>query len=77
MRALGEVPSVARRRDDYAPEAELLFIDEVFKSNSAILNTLLTLLNERLFDDGATRGAVPRPRPNAKPKPQPQAQPQP
>ena len=43
----------------------------------AILNTLLTLLNERLFDDGATRSAVPRPRPNPKTKPQPQAQPQP
>ena len=80
----GPLSLAALERDEYrratagyAPEAELLFIDEVFKSNSAILNTLLTLLNERLFDDGATRGAVPRPRPNPKPKPQPQAQPQP
>ena len=32
---------------------------QVFKANSAILNTLLTLLNERLFDDGATRECVP------------------
>ena len=80
----GPLSLAALERDEYrratagyAPEAELLFIDDVFKSNSAILNTLLTLLNERLFDDGATRGAVPRPRPNPKPKPQPQAQPQP
>ena len=43
----------------YAPDAELLFIDEIFKSNSAILNTLLTLLNERLFDNGASRARVP------------------
>ena len=62
----GPLSLAALERDEYrratagyAPEAELLFIDEVFKSNSAILNTLLTLLNERLFDDGATRGAVP------------------
>ena len=29
------------------------------QANSAILNTLLTLLNERLFDNGATRAPVP------------------
>lgn len=37
----------------------MAFIDEVFKANSAILNTLLTILNERLFDNGAERVRVP------------------
>jgi MoxR-like ATPase len=36
------------------PEAHLAFLDEVFKASSAILNTLLRLLNEGTFeDDGA------------------------
>ena len=37
----------------------MAFIDEVFKANSAILNTLLTILNERLFDNGNQRLPVP------------------
>jgi MoxR-like ATPase len=36
------------------PEAHLAFLDEVFKASSAILNTLLRILNEGTFeDDGA------------------------
>jgi MoxR-like ATPase len=32
---------------------------QVFKANSAVLNSLLTILNERLFDNGNERLAVP------------------
>ena len=34
------------------PEAKFVFLDEIFKSSSSILNTLLKLLYERTFDRG-------------------------
>ena len=48
-----------RLTDGYLPTAGIAFLDEVFKANSAILNALLTLLNERSFDNGAGRQATP------------------
>lgn len=48
-----------REVDGYLPTATVAFLDEVFKANSAILNALLTLLNERAFDQGAHRMPVP------------------
>lgn len=41
------------------PEAEIAFLDEVFLGSTAILNTLLGLLNERTFRRGHTRIEVP------------------
>ena len=41
------------------PEAEVAFLDEVFLGSTAILNTLLGLLNERTFRRGHTRMKVP------------------
>ncbi len=38
-----------RREQGKLPTAKLAFLDEIFKSNSAILNILLTIINEKKF----------------------------
>lgn len=48
-----------RQTAGYLPRASVAFIDEIFKANSAILNSLLTLLNERQFDNGTERQGTP------------------
>ena len=62
----GPISVQGMKKDEYRriltnklPEAELVFLDEVFKANSAVLNALLTILNERQFDNGPARLAVP------------------
>ena len=54
LSALRERDVYERRVEGFLPDAELAFLDEVFKAGSAILNTLLGLLNERQFVNGAT-----------------------
>ena len=41
------------------PEAHISFLDEVFKASSSILNTLLTIMNERVYYNGTERLDIP------------------
>lgn len=54
-----EQDKYTRLTQGYLPQASIAFLDEIFKANSAILNALLTLLNEREFDNGVIREKVP------------------
>lgn len=57
---LGELPKGIYRRltDGCLPKAHFAFLDEVGKASSAIRNTMLTVMEERRFDNGALGGVV-------------------
>jgi MoxR-like ATPase len=48
-----------RATASYLPAADIAFLDEVFKGNSAILNALLTVMNERVFHDDGKPQPIP------------------
>src|SRR5215470_6982487 len=51
--------TVATVTSGMLPEAEFVFLDELFNANSAILNNLLTVLNERVYRRGAETHRLP------------------
>ncbi len=50
---------VATITEGMLPRAEFAFLDEIFNANSAILNNLLTVLNERTYRRGAELHRLP------------------
>jgi MoxR-like ATPase len=48
-----------RKTESYLPSSHIAFLDEIFKANSSILNSLLTLINERMFHNGSQLMKVP------------------
>ena len=50
---------VKRNTAGYLPTVRIAFLDEIFKASSSILNALLTILNERLYHNGAELQHVP------------------
>lgn len=48
-----------RNTAGYLPTVQLAFLDEIFKASSSILNALLTILNERIYHNGAEPQRVP------------------
>ena len=48
-----------RQTTGYLPSVKVAFLDEIFKASSSILNSLLTLLNERRFHNGSRSEATP------------------
>ena len=59
IRKLKDADIYERQIEDYLPDADVVFLDEIWKAGPAIQNSLLTVLNERIYKNGKTTIKLP------------------